>query len=144
VAGCGEIVEIVMQRARTYIYTTASPALLAAAVGVSLQLIRQEEWRREHLRRLIAKLRESLGGGALAPSDTPIQPLILGGNSEALSASAALRERGILVPAIRPPTVPEGTARLRISLSAAHSEHDVTRLAAALHEVCTSGTAIHA
>jgi 8-amino-7-oxononanoate synthase len=144
VAGCGEIVEIVMQRARTYIYTTASPALLAAAVGVSLQLIRQDEWRREHLRRLIAKLRESLGGGALAPSDTPIQPLILGGNSEALSASAALRERGILVPAIRPPTVPEGTARLRISLSAAHSEHDVTRLAAALHEVCTSGTAIHA
>jgi 8-amino-7-oxononanoate synthase len=141
VAGAVEVVETVLQGARTYIYTTASPTLLANAVETSLQLIEEEGWRREHLRRLIAGLRESLGGDALAPSDTPIQPLILGGNSEALSASAALRERGILVPAIRPPTVPEGTARLRISLSAAHSVQDVLRLAAALREVCQSGVA---
>ena len=80
----------------------------------------------------------------LALSYTPIQPVIIGGNGEAVSASAALRERGILVPAIRPPTVPEGTARLRISLSAAHSEQDVARLAATLREVCPSNAAAHA
>jgi 8-amino-7-oxononanoate synthase len=80
----------------------------------------------------------------LAPSDTPIQPLIIGANSEAVAVSSALRERGILVPAIRPPTVPEGTARLRISLSAAHSEDDVARLSAALREAYPSRTAVHA
>ncbi len=146
VAGAAEVVETVLQRARTYIYTTAAPAMLAAAVETSLQLIREDEWRREHLRKLIAVLRRELQGseGALAPSDTPIQPLILGGNNEAVRASAALRERGILVPAIRPPTVPEGTARLRISLSAAHSEQEVLRLAAALREVCQSGVATQA
>ena len=146
VAGAAEVVETVLQRARTYIYTTAAPAMLAAAVETSLQLIREDEWRRERLRELIATLKRELRGspGALASSDTPIQPLVLGGNSEAVRASAALRERGILVPAIRPPTVPEGTARLRISLSAAHSEQEVLRLAAALHEVCRSGIAAHA
>jgi 8-amino-7-oxononanoate synthase len=146
VAGAAEVVETVLQRARTYIYTTAAPAMLAAAVETSLELIREDEWRRERLRKLIAVLREDLreSESALAPSDTPIQPLFLGGNSEAVRASAALRERGILVPAIRPPTVPEGTARLRISLSAAHSEHEVSRLAAALREVCPSGVAAQA
>jgi 8-amino-7-oxononanoate synthase len=84
------------------------------------------------------------GERGLAPSDTPIQPLVLGASGEAVRASAALRERGILVPAIRPPTVPEGTARLRISLSAAHSEQEVLRLAAALQEVCRSGAATQA
>jgi len=140
------MVETVMQRARTYIYTTAAPAMLAAAVEASLQLIREDEWRRERLRKLIAALKRELRGiqSALASSDTPIQPLVLGGNSEAVRASAALRARGILVPAIRPPTVPEGTARLRISLSAAHSEQEVLRLAAALHEVCQSGVATQA
>jgi len=146
VAGAAEVVETALQRARTYIYTTAAPAMLAAAVETSLQLIREDEWRRERLRELIATLKRELRGspGALASSDTPIQPLVLGGNSEAVRASAALRERGILVPAIRPPTVPEGTARLRISLSAAHSEDEVMRLAAALREVCRSGIAAHA
>jgi len=145
VAGAEEIVETVLQRARTYIYTTAAPAMLAAAVETSLQLIREGEWRREHLRKLIAALKRELRGspGALA-SDTPIQPLVLGGNSQAVRASAELRERGILVPAIRPPTVPEGSARLRISLSAAHSEQEVLRHAAALHEVCQSGVATQA
>jgi 8-amino-7-oxononanoate synthase len=143
VAGAAEVVESVLQRARTYIYTTAAPAMLAAAVETSLELIREDEWRRERLRNLIVVLREGLRESErpLAPSDTPIQPLVLGGNSEAVRASTALRERGILVPAIRPPTVPEGTARLRISLSAAHSEDEVLRLAAALREVCLSGVA---
>lgn len=143
VAGAAEVVETLVQRARTYIYTTAAPAMLAAAIETSLELIREDEWRRARLRRLISVLKNGLrtGEGRLAPSDTPIQPLILGGIGEAVGASAALRERGILVPAIRPPTVPDGTARLRISLSAAHSEQEVLRLAAALHEVCRSGVA---
>jgi 8-amino-7-oxononanoate synthase len=146
VAGAVEVVESVLQRARTYIYTTAAPAMLAAAVEASLELIREDEWRRERLRGLIAVLKRELQGSrsALGSSDTPIQPLVLGGNSEAVRASAALRERGILVPAIRPPTVPEGSARLRISLSAAHSEEEVIRLASALREVCRSGIAAHA
>jgi 8-amino-7-oxononanoate synthase len=146
VAGAAEIVETILQRARTYIYTTAAPAMLAAAVEASLQLIRREEWRREHLRRLIGALKQSLRGAdvELTPSGTPIQPLVLGTNPRALGASAALRERGILVPAIRPPTVPEGTARLRISLSAAHTEQDVSRLAIALREVCSSAAEAHA
>jgi 8-amino-7-oxononanoate synthase len=143
VAGAAEVVETVLQRARTYIYTTASPALLAAAVEASLQLIRKEEWRRERLRKLIGLLKQSLPESGLKPSDTPIQPLILGTNDKALDASATLRERGILVPAIRPPTVPEGSARLRISLSAAHGEQDVSRLAAALREACRSGAEAH-
>ncbi len=146
VAGAAEVVETVLQRARTYIYSTAAPAMLAAAVETSLQLIREDEWRRERLRKLIVVLRRELRGSqsALASPDTPIQPLVLGENSEAVRASAALRERGILVPAIRPPTVPEGTARLRISLSAAHREDDVLRLAAALREVCPGSAAVHA
>jgi 8-amino-7-oxononanoate synthase len=144
VAGVPEVVETVLQRARTYIYTTASPALLAAAVEASLELIRKEEWRRERLRKLVDSLKQSLPETGLKASDTPIQPLILGTNARALEASAALRERGILVPAIRPPTVPEGTARLRVSLSAAHSEQDVSRLATAFREACRSGTEAHA
>jgi 8-amino-7-oxononanoate synthase len=92
------------------------------------------------LRQLIQSLKQELreANVRLSPSDTPIQPLIIGGNSEALGVSEALRERGILVPAIRPPTVPEGTARLRISLSAAHAGEDVSRLSAALREMLAS------
>lgn len=146
VAGTAEVVETILQRARTYIYTTAAPAMLAAAVEASLQIIETEEWRRERLRKLIGALREPLreAGVELTSSSTPIQPLVLGANAKALSASAALRERGIVVPAIRPPTVPEGTARLRISLSAAHTEQDVSRLVTALCEVCRSGAEAHA
>ena len=138
-----EIVETVLQRARTYIYTTAAPAMLAAAVEASLELIRKEEWRRERLRKLVGVLKQALDRRVgLAPSDTPIQPLVLGANARALGASAALRERGILVPAIRPPTVPEGTARLSISLSAAHGEQDVAP-GSALREACPSGAEAH-
>jgi 8-amino-7-oxononanoate synthase len=143
VAGTQEVIETVLQRARSYIYTTAAPAMLAAAVEASLELIRTEEWRRERLRELVASLKHALPGVGLKPSDTPIQPLVLGANAAAVHAAASLRERGILVPAIRPPTVPEGTARLRISLSAAHDEQDVSRLAAALREACASGAEAH-
>ncbi|HEY7675319.1 MAG TPA: 8-amino-7-oxononanoate synthase [Burkholderiales bacterium] len=146
VAASADVVETLVQRARTYVYTTASPALLAAAVEASLRLIREEAWRREHLQRLIGILKAQSKGAdiPLARSDTPIQPVIIGGNSEALAASEALRGHGILVPAIRPPTVPEGTARLRISLSAAHRVEDVLELATALREACTGGIPAHA
>lgn len=146
VAGVAEVVESVLQRARTYMYTTASPAPLAAAVEASLEIIRNESWRRERLTQLIAALRAQLRGTEvrLADSGSPIQPLILGDNGRCLAASTALRERGILVPAIRPPTVPEGTARLRISLSAAHSLEDVARLAEALRATCSRTAPVHA
>jgi 8-amino-7-oxononanoate synthase len=134
VAGAATVVETVLQRARSYIYTTASPPFLAAAVEASLTIIREETWRRRRLSALIDLLKRGLRGShaRLSPSDTPIQPLIIGGNADAVRASQVLRERGIIVPAIRPPTVPEGTARLRISLSSAHNEADVEGLVVAL------------
>jgi 8-amino-7-oxononanoate synthase len=97
---------------------------------MSLQIIAQEEWRRERLRSLIAQLRAGLAAAPwqLMASETPIQPLLVGGNDEALALSAKLAAAGLLVPAIRPPTVPQGTARLRISLSADHQTADVARL----------------
>jgi len=146
IAGTADVVEMVLQRARTYMYTTAAPALLAGAIEASLQLIQTEEWRRRRLRQLVGALREAVPGSeaVLTLSESPIQPLILGTSAEALRISAHLREQGILVPAIRPPTVPEGTARLRISLSAAHSEQDVLRLAAALRQACSRGVPAHA
>jgi 8-amino-7-oxononanoate synthase len=144
VAGTQDVIETVLQRARSYVYTTAAPAMLAAAVEASLELIRTEEWRRERLRGLVASLRRALPGIGLKPSDTPIQPLVLGANSAALDAAAKLRDSGILVPAIRPPTVPEGTSRLRISLSAAHDDQDISRLAAGLREACARGAEAHA
>jgi 8-amino-7-oxononanoate synthase len=143
VAGAAEAIELILQRARTYIYTTAAPAMLACAVEASLELIRKDDWRRERLGKLVAQLRRSLAGTGLKPSDTPIQPLVLGSNEKALDVSAKLRERAILVPPIRPPTVPEGTARLRISLSAAHEEQDVARLAEVLREACVSDAEAH-
>jgi len=103
----------------------------------SLDLIAREEWRRRRLKELAAALREGsrLRRWKLCASDTAIQPLLIGANDAALAAAAALERRGLLVPAIRPPTVPQGTARLRISLSAAHEVADVERLAAALNEI---------
>jgi 8-amino-7-oxononanoate synthase len=134
VAGSADLIESLVQNARTYIYTTATPPLLAQALLTSLQVIEQEEWRRERLHELIDQLQRELAGGPwhLLPSDTPIQPLLVGGNAEALALSTRLAAQGLLVPAIRPPTVPQGTARLRISLSADHSAADVTRLTTAL------------
>ena len=137
VAGSAELVEMLIQRARAYIYTTAAPPLLAHTLLASLELIAREEWRRERVQALVATLRERsrLARWQLAPSETAIQPLLIGANEAALAASEALARQGLLVPAIRPPTVPQGTARLRISLSAAHEVADVERLAAALSEI---------
>ncbi len=137
VAGNDALIQTLIQRARTYIYTTAFPPLLATALLASLHLFREEGWRRAHLRELIAYLKAHLHmeRWPLLPSDTPIQPLMIGGNQEAVQLAEALRMQGILVPAIRPPTVPKGQARLRISLSAAHSKEDVRRLCEALNEI---------
>ncbi|CAH1905714.1 8-amino-7-oxononanoate synthase [Candidatus Nitrotoga sp. HW29] len=131
------VIDTLVQNARSYIYTTASPPALSCAVLASLHLLQNEEWRRTQLWKLVAQLRAGLTGlpWGLMHSDTPIQPLLVGNNNVAVALSEALRKRGIWVPAIRPPTVPQGTARLRISLSAAHSEQDVAQLISALHEL---------
>jgi 8-amino-7-oxononanoate synthase len=137
VAGSAELIEWLVNRARTYIYTTAQPPLLAAAVGASLKCIAGEPWRRQRLAALIARLKAGVAGlpWVLMPSDTPIQALVVGSNEAALALADGLKARGILIPAIRPPTVPQGTARLRISLSAAHELADVDALLAALREL---------
>ncbi len=137
VAGQPEAVEWLVQKARTYIYTTAQPPALAAALSESLRQIAMADEARARLTRLTAQLRSGLAaqGWRLADSATPIQPVILGENETALAASAALEGCGVLVPAIRPPTVAPHSARLRISLSAAHSEEDIDRLLAALDGV---------
>jgi 8-amino-7-oxononanoate synthase len=137
VAGDAPLIETLVQTARSYIYTTATPPLLAAGVLASLRVIEDEPQRRRQLQTLIAALRTGLRQNRwrLADSRTAIQPLIIGSNQEALSVSERLWERGILVPAIRPPTVPRGSARLRISLSAAHSLDDVATLTEALNEL---------
>jgi len=135
VAAQSDLVEWLLQRARAYIYTTATPPLLAHTVKKSLDLIETETWRRDRLKQLITVLNHIFNKGRwrLTPSSTAIQPLIIGGNEEAVTVSQALARDGLLVPAIRPPTVPPGTARLRISLSAAHDVGDVERLARALN-----------
>jgi 8-amino-7-oxononanoate synthase len=137
VAGNPDVMEYLVQRARSYIYTTATPPLLAHTLSRALVLIREEGGRRERLRELVARLRAGAAGlrWKLMPSQTPIQPLLIGDSREASEVSRRLRERGILVPAIRPPTVPKGSARLRISLSAAHAPEDVDALLAALGEI---------
>ncbi len=131
------VIDTLINYARSYVYTTATPPALASAVLASLQLIEQGEDLRAHLQRLIAQLRSGLHDlrWSLMSSTTAIQPLLIGDNPAALNLSNALRERGIWVAVIRPPTVPQGTARLRITLSAAHSAIDVTRLIEALHEL---------
>ena len=137
VAGSEDLIEYLIQKARTYIYTTASPPAVAAATLRSLQLVREEGWRREHLARLIQRFRSAAEqlGLPLMNSPTPIQPLLVGDSQRASTMSQGLLERGILVSAIRPPTVPQGTARLRITLSAAHEESQIDRLLDALHQI---------
>jgi 8-amino-7-oxononanoate synthase len=128
------VIDWLLQSARSYIFATAAPPALAAALLASIDIIEGEPWRRRHLQALIARLRHDCAGlrWRLLPSPTAIQPLVVGENAEALALAETLQRSGIWVPAIRPPTVPAGTARLRISLSAAHSEEDVIRLADAL------------
>jgi 8-amino-7-oxononanoate synthase len=136
VAGDEDLIELLIQRARTYIYTTAMPAAVAAATLVSLQIVRTEEERRERLRELVARFRAGATqlGLPLTASQSPIQPLIVGDAGSAVALSAALETQGILVSAIRPPTVPVGTARLRVTFSAAHLPADVDRLLASLDD----------
>lgn len=136
VAGSEELIEALVQFARPYIYTTSQPPALACATLKSLELLRRETWRREHLAALIRQFRQGAQqiGLELMDSPTPIQPIVIGDSAQALRLSQMLRERGLLVTAIRPPTVPAGSARLRVTLSAAHSEAQVQLLLNALAE----------
>ena len=131
------VIDTLVNYAHSYVYTTATPPALSAVLSQSLQLIAQGDGLRMHLQHLIAQLRNGLSAlpWSLMPSDTAIQPLLIGENQQALHLSEGLRQRGIWVAAIRPPTVPQGTARLRITLSAAHSAQDVDQLIGTLHEL---------
>jgi 8-amino-7-oxononanoate synthase len=146
VAGSEVLVEWLLQKTRSYTFATAAPALLARALQASLRLMEHEPVLRARLQARIQQLRAGLApllartGWRLLPSDTAIQALVVGSNSAALALMEGLRQRGLWVPAIRPPTVPQGTARLRIALSAAHTEADVQRLLAALAELADLAT----
>jgi 8-amino-7-oxononanoate synthase len=160
VAGAEDLIETLIQRARSYVYTTAPPPALAEATRASLSIARREEWRREHLRALVSRFRRAaseLGlpvmgvpprpdtrprtGGETGSADragtveTPIQPILAGTPERALAWGLHLEARGILVSPIRPPTVPEGSARLRVTFSAAHTDADLDRLLAALADL---------
>jgi len=134
VAGSELLIEGLIQQSRNYIYTTALPPAVAAASLASLGLLQEESWRREHLRALIARFRDGAQALELPLMDScsAIQPLLVGAAGKAVALSRRLREQGYLIGAIRPPTVPAGTSRLRITLSAAHSEEQVDRLLDAL------------
>ncbi|NMZ67329.1 8-amino-7-oxononanoate synthase [Pseudomonas peli] len=136
VAGSDDLIEALVQFARPYIYTTSQPPALACATLQSLELLRSEHWRREHLNALIKRFREGAQaiGLELMDSATPIQPILIGDSGRAMQLSQMLRERGLLVTAIRPPTVPAGSARLRVTLSAAHSLEQLELLLEALAE----------
>ena len=132
------VIDWLVNTARPYVYTTASPPVLAASLIESLRQIEVGSARRARLAAHVTRLRAGLSdlqGGHLLPSSTPIQPWVVGENADAVRLSRALLARGLLVPAIRTPTVPAGTARLRITLSAAHSDADVMHLIEALHEL---------
>jgi 8-amino-7-oxononanoate synthase len=139
VAGEEALIETLIQRARPYIYTTALPSAVAEATRAALSIVRAEDWRRKHLKALVAQFRQGAAelGFELIASDTPIQAVIFGSAEKTLTASRKLRAAGILVPAIRPPTVSKGTARLRITFSAAHEPAQVIRLLNALSQIQT-------
>ena len=134
VAGSEELIETLVQKARTYIYTTALPPAIAEATRASLKIIQTESWRREKLRHLTERFRSGAGQLSLPlmVSSSPIQPLLIGQSEQAVAASNALYNQGFLVSAIRPPTVPVGAARLRITFSTLHEEHQVDQLLDAL------------
>lgn len=137
VAGAAVVIEWLLQRARTYIFTTGGSPAIACALLAALDLIERGDTRRDHLQRLTTQLRSGLAETRwqLLPSPTAIQPVLVGDNHEVLRVAAALFERGLWVPAIRPPTVPAGGARLRVSLSAAHTPEQVARLIDALRSL---------
>lgn len=136
VAGSAMMMDYLVQKARTYIYTTAMPPAVALASCTSVRLVQEADDRREHLARLITRFRREARalGYTLMPSDTPIQPILLGDAWSALALSKALEARGIWVTAIRPPTVPEGESRLRVTFSASHTEAQLDKLLKALGE----------
>ena len=136
VAGEQVVIDYLIQTAKSYVYSTPAPPALSATLSASLKLIEHGDDLRAHLQHLIMTLKQHLHlkKWELMPSETAIQPLLIGGNHEALQVSAYLQRYGILVPAIRPPTVPANTARLRISLSAAHKMQDVIKLADMLNQ----------
>jgi 8-amino-7-oxononanoate synthase len=139
VAGSRDLIEGLIQFARTFVYTTAMPPALAAAACEAVRIAREEDWRREKLQALVARFRAGAAqlGLPLGDSHSAIQPLVLGDAGRAVATSRALESAGILVSAIRPPTVPAGQARLRVALSAAHEEQDVDRLLDALARLAT-------
>ena len=139
VAGEQVVIEYLIQKANSYVYSTPAPPALSATLSASVNLIEHGDHLRSHLRTLIAYLKDNLDcrKWQLMPSDTAVQPLVVGGNHEALALSEYLQSCGVLVPAIRPPTVPVGTSRLRISLSAAHSIEDIQKLIKVLHQAET-------
>jgi 8-amino-7-oxononanoate synthase len=134
VAGSDDLIEYLVQRARTYIYTTALPPAIAEATRSSLRLVKEESWRRDRLAARIRQFRQGAEhlGLKLMDSISPIQPLVIGDNRSAIEASDQLRASGFWVSAIRPPTVPDGTARLRITVTSMHTEDQVDRLLEAM------------
>ncbi len=138
VAGSAALIEFLIQKARTYVYTTALPQPVAAATRAALAIARNESWRRERLAALIVRFRAAAHtlGVPLSASTTPIQPVVLGSPTGALAAQRELAAAGFWVVAIRPPTVPAGSARLRVTLSAAHTEAQVDALAEQLAHAC--------
>lgn len=142
VAGSETLIEYLIQRARSWVFSTAPPPALSAAALAALRIVQREPERRAHLHALIARFRARAAeaGLPLMPSMTPIQPLVIGRDADALAVSARLMDAGYWVAAIRPPTVPEGTSRLRITLSAAHSVAEVEGLVTALQAAMASAT----
>ncbi|MES2822163.1 MAG: 8-amino-7-oxononanoate synthase [Pseudomonadota bacterium] len=140
ITGSETLIETLIQFSRPYIYTTAMPPAIAAATRVSLKLLQTESWRREHLQHLIDYFRKGAEklGLQLTHSTTPIQPIIIGDEAKTLAISAALAKRGILIIAIRPPTVPVGSSRLRITFSAEHTLAQVDNLLNALADIYSS------
>ncbi|MEY2918892.1 MAG: 8-amino-7-oxononanoate synthase [Pseudomonadota bacterium] len=141
VAGSSVLIESLLQRARTYIYTTALPPAVAAATRESLRVLRDEPDRRSRVLQHAARFRAGLADLGLQslPSRTPIQPVLVGDEAAAVAASTALFERGFWVPAIRPPTVPAGTSRLRFTFSASHTSTQVEQLLEALQTLSRNG-----
>jgi 8-amino-7-oxononanoate synthase len=147
VAGSGELIELLMQKARSYMYTTALPQPVAAASRKALEIAQRESWRRERVLALTARFRagaQQLGVPVMMAAYratqplTPIQPVMMGSAEAALRAQRGLSAAGFCVVAIRPPTVPRGGARLRVTLSAAHTETQVDALLEALNRVCAA------
>ncbi|KRT55195.1 8-amino-7-oxononanoate synthase [endosymbiont of Ridgeia piscesae] len=141
VAGSESLIETLIQQARPYVYTTASPPAMAEATRAALRIVQREPWRRQRLVALIARFRQGAQqlGLPLMASQTPIQPIVAGAAATALAWSRQLETAGILLSAIRPPTVPEGSARLRVTLSAAHTDEQLDRLLDALAQLRPEG-----